>query len=98
MGRTVGELQASLSIDELRYWYAFDQLEPVGVQREDILFARLAQSVRNPHLSEEGQEYNTLDRLMIFNQLADAQDEADYELSVQESVENVMAFFSAMKV
>ena len=97
MGRTVGELQASLSVDELRYWYAFDELEPIGLQREDILFARAAQSIRNIHLDEEAREFNTLEHLMVFNQLNDSSNDSEYEFSVQESVENVKAFFAAMK-
>lgn len=92
-------MQASLSNDEYQHWLAFDRIEPIGVEREDLLHARVAQMVRSVHLTEEGQEYNTLDTLMVFNKFGqDDEDEADYEYSVQESVENVKAFFSAMKM
>jgi len=41
MGRTVGELKAVLSTDELADWMAFSKHSPIGEERMDYLFARL---------------------------------------------------------
>ena len=41
VGRTVAELEATLSVEELASWYAFDRLSPIGDERADVLFAQL---------------------------------------------------------
>ena len=41
MGRTVGELQAVLTTDELARWIALNRRAPITVERFDYLFARL---------------------------------------------------------
>lgn len=98
MGRTVGELQASLSVHELRYWYAFDEIEPVGLQREDTLFGALAMNVVTSQEHVDGSDLTVGDFMLYQNLETHIDNEPDYQLSVQESVENVKAFFSAMKV
>lgn len=97
LGRTVGELQASLSVDELKYWYAFNQIEPIGLHREDALFGALAANIAKCFPTQEDKEFLIGD-FMLFHNLKDTDDESDFEYSVQESVENVMAFFAARKV
>jgi hypothetical protein len=41
MGRTVGELSATMTTDELSRWMAFHKSSPIGAERLDYLFARL---------------------------------------------------------
>lgn len=41
LGRTVGELETSLSYDELIEWQAYDRLDPFGGYRQDIQTAHL---------------------------------------------------------
>lgn len=41
MGRTVGELTATLTTDELTRWYAYNQRSPIADDRLDYLFAHL---------------------------------------------------------
>lgn len=45
MGKTVGELQKSMSYQEFVYWRAFDVIEPIGIRREDYLQAKISKSV-----------------------------------------------------
>ena len=45
LGRTVGELEASLSAAELREWIAFYNIDPWGEQRADLRMARIAWAV-----------------------------------------------------
>lgn len=41
LGRTVGELDASLSYDEFMEWQAYDRLDPIGGYRADLQTAHL---------------------------------------------------------
>lgn len=41
MGRTVAELTATLTIDELAHWFAFDRVSPIGDERMSLQFAHL---------------------------------------------------------
>jgi hypothetical protein len=41
MGRTVGELEASMTTEEFARWVAFHRRSPISLDRTDILFARL---------------------------------------------------------
>ena len=43
MGRTVGELKATITTDELAYWYAVNRISPIdlGFPEMDALFANL---------------------------------------------------------
>lgn len=45
MGRTVGELRATLQTDELAAWLAFAERSPLLEDRLDLLFARLCLTV-----------------------------------------------------
>lgn len=45
MGRTVAELEATMTSAEFGYWRAFDALEPIGILREDFFQANIAKSV-----------------------------------------------------
>lgn len=47
MGRTVGELRATLTTDELAQWMAFSKNNPIGPERTDYLFARLCVLICN---------------------------------------------------
>ncbi|OHY63785.1 phage tail protein [Pluralibacter gergoviae] len=45
MGRTLGELQQSMSISEFQMWAEYDRISPVGDIRSDILNAQLVSAV-----------------------------------------------------
>ena len=45
MGRTVSELDATLSPREFGYWMAFDTLEPIGLLREDYFQAHISKTI-----------------------------------------------------
>ena len=42
LGKTVAELSATLSIDELKEWRAFDRVDPIGGYRGDLQAALIA--------------------------------------------------------
>lgn len=41
MGRTVSELSATMTVDELTDWFAVNKLCPIGDERMDYLFAHV---------------------------------------------------------
>lgn len=45
MGRTVSELRASLTVDELKQWYAFSEVHPIREDKIDYLFANLMECI-----------------------------------------------------
>lgn len=45
LSRTVGELRHSMTSDELTYWVAFNQLEPLPEHRADVRNAIVAYTV-----------------------------------------------------
>ncbi|WP_432481019.1 phage tail assembly protein T [Moraxella sp. ZY200743] len=42
LGKTVGELERTLTVDELVEWQAYDDIDPIGGYRTDLGFALLA--------------------------------------------------------
>ena len=45
MGRTVSELTATLTTDELAHWFAFDRVSPIGDERMSLQFAHLCMTI-----------------------------------------------------
>lgn len=45
MGRTLGELQKTMSINEFMLWSEYDRISPIGDIRGDILNAQLVSAV-----------------------------------------------------
>lgn len=42
LGKTVGELEQTLTVSELHEWRAYDVIDPIGAYRTDLGFALLA--------------------------------------------------------
>lgn len=75
LGKTVGELEATMSASELSEWLAYDRLDPIGGYRGDIQAATIAASMGggklsdyliidpNPMTDEQRQEYEYYQRL-----------------------------------
>ena len=45
MGKTVAELDATMSMSELRAWQAFDRVDPIGGYRGDLQAAKIMQHI-----------------------------------------------------
>lgn len=54
LGRTVTELRHTLTGEELAYWWAFDQLEPIGTLPRDFAVAKVAATVANAAMGSSG--------------------------------------------
>jgi len=71
MGRTVGELSATLTVDELAHWYAFDRKSPIGDTRLDTLVALICRSIHDAQgVTKRGGARFTLEDFMLFDKVA----------------------------
>ncbi|WP_447871158.1 phage tail assembly protein T [Serratia fonticola] len=53
LGRTLGELQQSISVSELRMWMAFDRISPIGDERNDYHAAQITAAVFNSQRAKD---------------------------------------------
>ena len=87
LGRTVGELVSSLSTEEFEYWKAFSALEPIGVLREDALFANVCKTLADLQVKNE----LTLRDFTVFNR-----NKAEPEPDQEQVMRNIKALFGAL--
>ena len=87
LGRTVGELVSSLSTEEFEYWKAFSVLEPIGVLREDALFANVCKTLADLQVKNE----LTLRDFTVFNR-----NKAEPEPDQEQVMRNIKAVFGAL--
>lgn len=87
LGRTVGELVSSLSTEEFEYWKAFSALEPIGVLREDALFANVCKTLADLQVKNE----LTLRDFTVFNR-----NKAEPEPDQEQVMRNIKAVFGAL--
>ena len=90
LGRTVGELVSSLSTEEFEYWKAFSALEPIGVLREDALFANVCKTFADLQVKNE----LTLRDCTLFQKDKFVEPEPD----VEQTIRNIKAVFGALSV
>ena len=87
LGRTVGELMSCMSAEELEYWKAFSVLEPIGILREDALFANVCKTLADVHVKNE----LTLRDFTVFNR-----NKAEPEPDQEQVMRNIKAVFGAL--
>ena len=87
LGRTVNELMSSMSAEEFEYWKAFSVLEPIGVLREDALFANVCKTFADLHVKNE----LTLRDFTVFNR-----NKAEPEPDIEQTMRNIKAVFGAL--
>lgn len=63
LGRTVSELDHTMSARELDMWQAFNFFEPIGISREDALSANIAYTLAR----SQGVQDISLSNYMLFN-------------------------------
>ena len=87
LGRTVNELMSSMSAEEFEYWKAFSVLEPIGVLREDALFANVCKTLADLQVKNE----LTLRDFTVFNR-----NKAEPEPDQEQVMRNIKALFGAL--
>ncbi|NCG54918.1 phage tail assembly protein T [Serratia fonticola] len=73
LGKTLGELRQSMSVSELRLWMAFDQLSPIGDERNDYHAAQITAAVFNSQRTKD--PLSIRDTLLRWNAEEDAEEE-----------------------
>lgn len=93
LGRTVAELDQTLSAKEFDLWQAFNVFEPIGIKREDNLFAFF--NYMNAIL--HGAKDIDIKQFMLFNNMDNLIEEpVQLEKATKEEVENVCVNLKAM--
>ena len=87
LGRTVNELMSSMSAEEFEYWKAFSVFEPIGVLREDALFANVCKTLADLQVKNE----LTLRDFTVFNR-----NKAEPEPDIEQVMRNIKALFGAL--
>lgn len=88
LGRTVGELMSCMSAEELEYWKAFSVLEPIGILREDALFANVCKTLADLKVKNE----LVLRDFTVFNRNKYVEPEPD----IDQTMRNIKAVFGAL--
>jgi hypothetical protein len=89
LGRTVEELLQTLTVRELSYWRAFDQLEPIGFKGLNYLFAQLQQTVVVASPKCDSSKAPTLEKFLM-----DFEPAAEEFMTQAERANQIKAFFS----
>lgn len=87
LGRTVNELMSSMSAEEFEYWKAFSVFEPIGVLREDALFANVCKTLADLQVKNE----LTLRDFTVFNR-----NKVEPEPDQEQVMRNIKALFGAL--
>lgn len=61
LGRTLDELDRSMTAEELRAWIAFDAVEPIGERRGDLRLGILTALTANVHRDPKAPPFRPLD-------------------------------------
>lgn len=61
LGRSLEELLATVSSQELTLWRAFDRMEPIGDWRHDLGYGVIASTIANANRSKDHKGYAPLD-------------------------------------
>lgn len=93
LGRTVSELEQTMSAREFDMWQAFNLFEPIGVKREDSLFAFLG--YMNALFS--GAKDINLKQFMIYNDHDHLfEDDENVEIPNDDEIEDMCVNLKAM--
>lgn len=66
-GRTLAELDETLSVSEFYLWVAYDRISPIGYERSDIHSAQISAAV----MASQGAKVSIKDMLLQFHKTED---------------------------
>jgi len=96
LGRTVEELEASISHQELVNWQGFNLIEPIGDNRQDIQFAALLQLLTNIYRKPQTEPYPLSEFLFNWGQrqLDAARSKEEIAQECQAAMTSVFSFLN----
>ncbi|MDE4520106.1 phage tail protein [Moraxella catarrhalis] len=92
MGKTVGELEATMSASELSEWLAYDRLDPIGGYRGDIQSAVIACAMAGGKPSD----YLIIDPNPMTDEEREAYELEQQKAELQAQMERTLAMFSTL--
>ncbi|WP_336938262.1 phage tail assembly protein T [Acinetobacter modestus] len=93
LGRTVSELDQTMSAREFDLWQAFNVFEPVGILREDALFANLIKT----YARTKGLDDISMSDFMLFRDREKLMVDPDEEiLPTDNDIEDICVNLKAM--
>lgn len=93
LGRTVSELDQTMSAREFDMWQAFNVFEPVGILREDALFANLIHTL----VRLQGVDEVKVSDFMLFRDKEALMGDGDREVELtQDDVDDMCVNLKAM--
>ncbi|WP_081278230.1 phage tail assembly protein T [Moraxella catarrhalis] len=92
LGKTVGELERTMTAHEFAQWRAYDRLDPIGGYRGDIQAAMIAASMAGGKLSD----YLIIDPNPMTDEEREAYELEQRKAELQAQIERTLAMFSAI--
>lgn len=92
MGKTVGELEHTMTAHEFAQWRAYDRLDPIGGYRGDIQAAMIAASMAGGKLSD----YLIIDPSPMTDEEREAYELEQRKAELQAQMERTLAMFSTL--
>ncbi|AKI28079.1 tail protein [Moraxella phage Mcat26] len=92
LGKTVGELEATMSASELSEWLAYDRLDPIGGYRGDIQSAVIACAMAGGKPSD----YLIIDPNPMTDEEREAYELEQQKAELQAQMERTLAMFSTL--
>ncbi|AKI26986.1 phage tail assembly protein T [Moraxella catarrhalis] len=92
LGKTVGELERTMTAHEFAQWRAYDRLDPIGGYRGDIQAAMIAASMAGGKLSD----YLIIDPNPMTDEEREAYELEQRKAQLQAQMERTLAMFSAI--
>lgn len=93
MGRTVGELEQTLTMSELAEWRAYDVIDPIGGYRTDLGFALLAY-LQAGDKDKSVQDFLIIDPNPMTDEEREVFEQEQWENQARQEVADMIAMFN----
>lgn len=92
LGKTVGELEQTLTVGELAEWRAYDVIDPIGAYRTDLGFALLA-CMQSGDESKSVQDFLIIDPNPMTDEEREVYEKEQWEQQARAEVQAMIAMF-----
>lgn len=93
MGKTVGELERTLTVAEFAEWVAYDEIDPIGGYRTDLGFALLAY-MQAADKDKSVQDFLIIDPNPMTDEQKEAFEQEQWEIKARQEACAMMAMFN----
>lgn len=93
LGKTVSELEQTLTVSELNEWRAYDVIDPIGGYRTDLGFALLAR-MQSGDESKSVQDFLIIDPHPMTDEEREVYEQEQWENQARQEVADMIAMFN----